>query len=359
MRLTTAIVSIKALQRNLKLAGEFAPGAKNVAVIKSNAYGHGAVAVAQALEPAVDALAVAFIEEAVQLRDAGIRVPILVLQGGTGSSDVTEAAARDFWLMLHDDQQLEWVLTAHTGRPVTAWLKIDTGMHRLGMDSGTAVEAVDRLLQSKNVRQPLVLCTQLACADDTDSPMTSAQVAELKVLAATYDLPMSIANSAGIMYWPESHTQWNRPGYMLYGNSPAGAFDGDETGLVPAMSMNSEIIAVRQLAAGEGVGYGQRWTAKRPSTIGTIPIGYGDGYPRHAPDGTPVLVKGTRVPLAGAVSMDTISLDLTGFEDIKAGDPVELWGPSLSVNEVASHAGTIGYEILAGLSGRVPLVYTP
>ena len=182
---------------------------------------------------------------------------------------------------------------------------------------------------------------------------------QVDALAATYELPMSIANSAGIMYWPESHAQWNRPGYMLYGNSPAGAFDGDETGLVPAMSMNSEIFAVRQLAAGEGVGYGQRWTAKTKSTIGTIPIGYGDGYPRHAPDGTPVLVKGTRVPLVGAVSMDTISVDLTGFEDIMAGDPVELWGPSLSVNEVASHAGTIGYQILAGLSGRVPLVYTP
>jgi alanine racemase len=146
---------------------------------------------------------------------------------------------------------------------------------------------------------------------------------------------------------------------MLYGNSPAGSFNGDKNGLVPAMTMSSEVIAIRQLAPGEGVGYGQRWTAGVPSTIGTIPIGYSGGYPRHAPDGTPVLVNGRRVPLAGTVSMDTITVDLTGLGDVKVGDSVELWGENLSVNEVASHAGTIGYELLAGLSGRVPLVYTP
>lgn len=359
MRPTTTTVSLSALKRNLKLAGKFAPGSKNVAVIKANAYGHGAHVVAQALESEVDAFAVAFFDEAVQLRDKGIRVPILVLQGNTGLNDVKEAAARDFWLMLHDHQQLEWVLAAAVDQPVNAWLKVDTGMHRLGMDPGEAVTAIERLLGSTNVCQPPVLCTHLACANETDHAMTNTQVAELKALAAIYKLPMSIANSAGIMHWPESHAHWNRPGYMLYGNSPTGSFGRDETGLVPAMTVHSELIAVRQLSAGEGVGYGQRWTAEIPSTIGTIPIGYGDGYPRHAPDGTPVLVKGKRVPLAGTVSMDTITVDLTGLEDPKVGDPVELWGQSLSVNEIASIAGTIGYEILAGLSGRVPLVYTP
>lgn len=359
MRPTTAIIRLSALHQNLKTADEFAPASKNVAVIKANAYGHGAVAVAQALESSVDAFAVAFFDEAVQLRDAGIGVPILVFQGTTCANDVAEAAARDIWLMLHDPQQLDRVLSARIDDPVTAWLKVDTGMHRLGLEVGEAAAAIDALLSSENVRQPVVLCTHLACADDPDNPMTNTQVAELKSLANNYKLPMSIANSAGIMYWPESHAQWNRPGYMLYGNSPAGSFDGDKTGLVPAMTMRSEIIAVRQLAPGDGVGYGQLWTAAAPSTIGTIPIGYGDGYPRHAPNGTPVLVNGRRVPLVGRVSMDLISVDLTGLEGVQVGDPVELWGEKLSVNEVAARTGTIGYELLAGLTGRVPLVYQP
>jgi len=357
MRPTSATVRLDAIVDNYRLAGQLAPASKSIAVIKANAYGHGMVKVAQALEPVVPALAVAFFDEAVQLRDAGIRKPILVLQGATRAADISEAVANEFWLLLHHQRQIEWVLSSKSTAPVKVWLKVDTGMHRLGL----APEALDQicgdLASSPNVQQGVVLCTHLACADDMTNPMTSQQVSSIQSVSTKHKLAMSIANSAGILCWPETHAEWNRPGYMLYGNSPMVSPGGDSFGLKPAMTMNSEIIAIRDVRPGEGVGYGSGWVAKKHSKIGTIAIGYGDGYPRHAPNGTPVLVNGQRAPLAGRVSMDAISVDITGLEKVDVGDPVELWGQGLSVNEVASAAGTIGYEILAGLTGRVPLIY--
>jgi alanine racemase len=357
MRPTSATVRLGAIVDNYRLADRLAPGSQSIAVIKANAYGHGLLKVAQALEPEVPAFAVAFIDEAIQLRDAGIRKPILVLQGATRAGDITEAAANDFWLLLHNQQQIQWLLSSNSSRPVKVWLKLDTGMHRLGL----APEALDKvcadLALSPNVQQGLVLCTHLACADDKTNPMTSEQVSKIQFSSRNHNLSMSIANSAGILCWPETHAEWNRPGYMLYGNSPMVSFDGDSFGLSPAMTMNSQVIAIRDVKAGQGVGYGGDWMAKKHSKIGTIAIGYGDGYPRHAPNGTPLLVNGQRVPLAGRVSMDAITVDLTGLENVDVGDPVELWGQGLSVNEVASVAGTIGYEILSGLTGRVPLFH--
>ncbi|MDH3903829.1 MAG: alanine racemase [Xanthomonadales bacterium] len=355
MRPTIATIRFGDIASNYQLACDFAPDSKSIAVIKANAYGHGMVELARILEPMVPVFAVAVMEEALQLRDAGIVKPILVLQGINQNSDAAEAVKSDFWLLLHNQQQVDRVIAATLSSPVRVWLKVDTGMHRLGF----APQALDRLCvdlhKSLNVQQELVLCTHLACADDRDNQMTREQVRVIRSCAAKYRLATSIANSAGIMYWPESHAEWNRPGYMLYGLCPTGSFTGDSNGLRPAMTMNSEVIAIRELKAGEGVGYGRDWVAKRASRIGTIAIGYGDGYPRHAPSGTPVLVNGERVPLTGRVSMDAISVDLTDLEKVEVGDPVELWGQNLSVNEVASFAGTIGYEILAGLTGRVPL----
>jgi len=305
----------------------------------------------------VPVFAVAFMEEAVRLRDAGIVKPILVLQGINHGDEVAEAANRNFWLLLHEQGQLDRVLSAKISRPVRVWLKLDTGMHRLGF----APDVLDALCRSINSSSSIgnnpVLCTHLACADEADNALTQRQVNILRSLADERGLAASIANSAGIMFWPESHTQWNRPGYMLYGQCPTGRFDSRVTGLHPAMTMASEIIATRNVATGEGVGYGHDWIAKRDSLVGTIAIGYGDGYPRHAPSGTPVWINGRRVPLTGRVSMDSISVDLTDLDKVKVGDPVELWGQNLSVNELAASAGTIGYELLAGLTGRVPLVF--
>ena len=357
MRPTSAIVRLKAIVENFKIVCRLAPGSKNVAVIKANAYGHGAVEVARALHDEVPAFAVAFFEEAVQLRDAGITKPILILQGTLGVEDVAEAAARDFWLLLHNQQQIDRVLSAKSTRPVRVWLKVETGMYRLGMNLEEAQSACEALVSSNNIQPDLVLCTQLACADDLASPVTKQQVSKLSSFAAQHKFPVSIANSAAIMAWPESHADWNRPGYMLYGNSPFATAERNDEGLLPAMTLASEIIAVRNVESGVGLGYGLDWVAQRQSRVGIIAIGYGDGYPRHAPGGTPVLVNGARVPLVGRVSMDMISVDLTDHHGARIGDTVELWGQNLSVNEVASSAGTIGYELLAGLTGRLPRVY--
>jgi alanine racemase len=311
--------------------------------------------VARALEGPADALAVATMDEAVTLREAGIAGPLLVLQGPTTRGDVAEASARGLWLMIHEAGQLDRLL-AHRDRPLTAWLKIDTGMHRLGFGPAAAAAACDALLASAAVAQPPVLCTHLACADDLDDPATERQLAAFREVTAGRGLPRSIANSAGILHWPAAHADWNRPGIMLYGCEPTGAGIG-ESALRPVMTVTSEIMAVRDIDRGEGVGYGHRWRASVPSRIGTIPVGYADGYPRHAGNGTPVRVKGRRAALVGTVSMDMITVDLTGHDDVAVGDPVELWGPNVPVNEVAAHAGTIGYDLLAGMTARLPRVY--
>jgi len=358
MRPTMANIKLDAIVNNYLLACRFAPASKNLAVIKANAYGHGLVEVARALAAEAPAFAVAFFDEAVQLRGAGISKPIVVLQGPTNAADIAEAVARDFWLLLHHQQQLDWVLASTCPGPVNVWLKVETGMHRLGFTPQELDQVCTDLLSSPNVRKQLVLCTQPACADDLASPMTNQQLGIMQACARKHHLGMSVANSAAIMNWPDTHADWNRPGYMLYGNSPMGTYGDDSNGLQPAMTMKSEIITIKKLVAGEAAGYGQDWVADKDTITGTIAIGYGDGYPRHAPSGTPVLVNGQRAKLVGRVSMDLISVDLTGLENVEVGDPVELWGQRLSVNEVAAFAGTIGYELLAGLTGRVPLVFT-
>lgn len=357
MRPTSATVRLSDIAANHDLAGSLAPGSQNIAVIKANAYGHGMVRVAQYLENQVPAFGVAFVEEAVRLRDGGIKKPVLVMQGPREPAELEEAVAGGFWMLLHRQQQVDWVRSAKLEGPLRAWLKIDTGMNRLGFAAEVIEHVCASLRSSSNVHEALVLCTQLACADDQENPMTRDQVRLIRDCASTSGLDLSIANSAGILFWPDSHANWNRPGYMLYGLCPGGSAVAGVHGLRPAMTMRSEIIGIRKLRPGEGVGYGHDWVASRPSKIGAIAIGYGDGYPRHAPSGTPVLVNGQRVPLTGRVSMDAISVDLTDLEKVDVGDPVELWGQNLSVNELASMAGTIGYEILAGLTGRVPVLH--
>jgi len=355
MRPSKAIVDLDALRHNLAVAARHAPASRNMAVIKANAYGHGMIEAARALKHHADALAVATMDEAVALREAGIDSSLLVLQGANSASDIKVAALHTVWLMVHEPRQLEW-LRRHRDGPVGAWLKIDTGMHRLGFDPAAAPAAIDRLLACEALSGPPVLCTHLASADETENPMTARQVAAFSRVAKGRGLPASIANSAGILHWPVTHADWNRPGIMLYGSDPTHAHPGHPE-LRTVMTLESEIMAIREIAAGEGVGYGARWVADKPARIGTVSIGYGDGYPRHAPNGTPVWVNGGRVPLAGTVSMDMITVDLTGRDDVMVGDPVELWGPNLPVNEVAACAGTIGYELLAGMPARLPRVF--
>ncbi len=357
MRFTSATVRLSALVENYKFACRLSPAANSLAVVKANGYGHGAVAVARALAEHAPAFGVVTIDEALELRSAGIAQPILLLQGVNTVEEVREAAAADLWLMVTNREQFDAIINSRLDGPIVVWLKVDTGMHRLGLSPDEFHPVLAAALSSSKVHPDLVACTHLACADDLANPFTSQQVELLRALVSGRKLAVSIANSAAIMRWPVAHAEWNRPGYMLYGNCPLGGEQPGEHGLRPIMTLTSQLLAVRDIAEGEGVGYGHRWRAKRASRIGTIAIGYGDGYPRHATNGTPVMINGRGVPLVGTVSMDSITVDLSDLPSAAIGDPVELWGENLSVNQVAASAGTIGYELLAGLTGRVPLVY--
>ena len=354
-RNTEARIDLQAICANLELARELSPQARQVAVVKANAYGHGLVAVARALQGKAEALAVAFIDEALELREAGIPGPLLVLEAVNSREAWQEAVAHELTLVVNAPEQVAELKKAKLAAPLPVWVKVDTGMHRLGfppVDLGTILE---QLRSSAAI--PEVICTHLARADEADSETVRRQVELFDECAAGHSLPLSIANSAGVLAWQKSHADWNRPGYMLYGNSPLQAETEATRRLQPAMTLTSELIAIRRIGPGETVGYGGRWVARRPSVIGTIAAGYADGYPRHAPDGTPILVAGHLSPLAGTVSMDMITVDLTEHPGAAVGDAVELWGRNVAVNDVAARAGTIGYELLTRVSSRVPRRY--
>ena len=354
-RKTVALVDLDAIRANYSLACALAPESQNIAVIKANAYGHGMLRVAEALRDVAPAFAVAIIDEALELRAAGISQPILVLEGVNDVQACEVAAANELLLVVHNQEQVSQLLEARLSGDVALWLKVDTGMHRIGFAPDDLRPALESLRAGG--RDVSVVCTHLACADELASNATQRQLDTFNACVTGIDLPTSIANSAGILAWPASHADWNRPGYMLYGNTPMTTDVESAGGLRPAMSFRSEIIAIAEVPAGESVGYGACWTARQPSIIGTVAAGYADGYPRHAPNGTPTMVNNQTAPLAGTVSMDMLSIDLTGHDNAAIGDTVELWGQGVPVNDVATRCGTIGYELLTGVTARVPRVY--
>jgi alanine racemase len=351
-----ARIDLGALRHNLGVARDLAPRSKVMAVVKANAYGHGAVTVSRQLDPLVDALAVACPEEAVELRDAGVASPILLLEGVFEASELAIAAELGLWVTIENERQLRWLEEAALPAPVTCWLKVDTGMHRLGVAPERVGEFHSRLTSSGNVRDEVVLSTHFASADDLQSPQTMDQMALFDRSCASLHGERSAANSPGLLGWPDSHYDWVRPGYMLYGNSPFSEPHPNAERLQPVMTLTSAVISLRDVPAGETVGYGATWTAPRAARIATVTIGYGDGYPRLAPNGTPVLVKGRRAPLAGRVSMDMITVDVTDIPEVEVGDEVVLWGEGLPAGEVAKHAGTIGYELTTRMPARTPRV---
>ncbi|MBE9538123.1 MAG: alanine racemase [Proteobacteria bacterium] len=351
-----ARLDLGALRHNIGHARALAPHSKVMAVVKANAYGHGAAIIAKTLEPLADALAVACIEEAVELRAAGISAPILLLEGFFEESELALAATENFWICVGNERQLSCLENAQLQQPMHVWLKIDTGMHRLGIDADLAESALKRLNTTPNVANDVVLCTHFASADDLDGTQTREQLEQFNEVCKNLPGKLSAANSPGILGWPDSHFDWIRPGYMLYGNSPFSAPHKNTDALQPVMTLSSAIISIRDVAAGESVGYGASWTASRPSKIATVTIGYGDGYPRLARNGTPVLVNGQRASLAGRVSMDMITVDVTDVEDASLGDEVILWGADLPVGEVAEWAGTIGYELTTRMPARTPRI---
>ena len=352
-------LDLNALRHNIDHARNLAPQSKVMAVIKANAYGHGAVTVAKALESHADAFAVACIEEAQELRQAGITAPILLLQGIFEPEELVEAAQQNFWVTIDNAWQMRSLEQASLPSPLQCWLKIDTGMHRLGIDPSDAKSYYQRLKATANANNKFVLCTHFAAADNLQSEQTARQITRFADICKDLPALRSAANSPGLLGWPESHFEWVRPGYMLYGNSPFGTLPHPNTAaLQPVMTLRSAVVSVRDVQPGESVGYGASWTAERPSRIATVTIGYGDGYPRLARNGTPVLVKGRRAHLAGRVSMDMITIDVTELEGIAIGDEVTLWGKDLPVAEIAEWAGTIGYELTTRMPARTPRVVT-
>jgi alanine racemase len=350
--LIRALVDTAALRHNLGVARRRAAGARVMAVIKANAYGHGVLPVAKALADA-DGFAVARLDEGLALRAAGLTNRVLLLEGVFGAEQLALAAQQRFDLMVHSPEQLG-LLDAFAGSErISAWVKVDSGMNRLGFRAEDFAAAHARLARNPRVEPEPTLVTHLASADDRDDPKTAQQLEQFRTVTGGLAGARSIANSAGVLAWPETRGDWVRPGLMLYGLSPFPSGTGSDLGLRAAMTLQTEVIAVKAVKSGETVGYGGAWRAARDTRIAVVAAGYGDGYPRSTASGAPVQINGRRAPLVGRVSMDMITVDVTGLPSVAVGDPVVLWGEGVPAEEIAQHAGTIAYELICGVSQRV------
>lgn len=356
LRSAGATLDREALRANLQRARHAAPAAAVFAAIKAEGYGHGLTWCATELADGCEGFAVATAGEGVALRDAGFRGHrVCVLNGCVDRDELRACAAHGLEPLVHQPWHLEALAAGGLGPPLTVWLKIDSGMGRVGVPPAVAADWHARLEACAAVRAPVGTMTHLASADERDSDYTTRQVATFEHARAGLAGPRSIANSAGVLAWPRTHADWVRPGIMLYGCSPFVEGHEPGLGLQPVMTLTTRLIAINHLEAGAAIGYGRGFHCPEDMPVGVAAIGYGDGYPRHAPNGTPALVRGRRVAMAGRVSMDKITLDLRGLPDAAVGDEVVLWGRGLPVEEIAQAAGTIGYELLCGVHGRVPV----
>ncbi|MDR0563770.1 MAG: alanine racemase [Azoarcus sp.] len=344
MRPAYAKIDLDALLYNYRLA-RLRHGKCCFAVVKSNAYGHGAVACARALAEEADGFAVAFLEEAITLREAGIKKPILLLEGVFEPEELIEVSRLKLWMVVHHQAQVDMVVRTAISAPLHVWFKINSGMSRAGFSPFGAHRAWQRLMASGRVGE-CGFMSHFACADEPDSDTTARQIEVFD--KATHGLPgaRSLANSAAILAWPDSYRDWGRPGIMLYGADP---MPEENHSLRPVMTLESQVVAVRELAVGDALGYGATFIAKRPTRVGLVAMGYADGYPRSATNGTPVAVGTKLTSLIGRVSMDMLTVDLTDLPDTDIGSTVELWGKRVSINHVAKAAGTISYELLCNV----------
>lgn len=348
----TATVDLEAILQNYHYAKKLQPTCKAFAVVKSNAYGHGAVEVSRYLDEEVDAFAVAAIEEAIALREAGIVSPILLLEGVFEGEEWALCEKYGFWAALENAQQLDELQASHA-RIEKIFLKLDSGMHRLGVYKETAPVFVESLKSSGQVGE-VVLMTHFSCADDLSDLTTMQQLAYFEQARQSIgDIEASVANSAAIMKWSVPEGGWIRPGIMLYGISPFAEVSGRALGLRPAMTLSSKVISTRQLKQGDKVGYGLGYVAAEDHVLATVAVGYGDGYPRHAVNGTPLNIDGQPANLAGRVSMDMITVRMQDSAVEPAmGQEVVLWGGDVPVEQVADYAGTIGYELVTRMTSR-------
>ncbi|TOC53414.1 alanine racemase [Vibrio parahaemolyticus] len=357
MKAAKACIDLSELQHNLQRVKAQAPESKVMAVVKANGYGHGLRHVAKHANYA-DAFGVARIEEALQLRACGVVKPILLLEGFYSPGDLPVLVTNNIQTVVHCEEQLIALEQADLETPVVVWLKIDSGMHRLGVRPEQYDEFISRLKTCPNVAKPLRYMSHFGCADELDSSITPQQIELFMSLTSGCQGERSLAASAGLLAWPQSQLEWVRPGIIMYGVSPFSDKTAQDLGYQPVMTLKSHLIAVREVKKGESVGYGGIWTSERDTKVGVIAVGYGDGYPRSAPNGTPVWVNGRTVPIAGRVSMDMLTVDLGPDATDKVSDEAILWGKELPVEEVANHIGTIAYELVTKLTPRVEMEYT-
>jgi alanine racemase len=347
-----ATFDLAAFARNLGVARAHAGGARVWAVTKANAYGHGLARARRALD-AADGFALLDLDEAVRLRETGVGKPILLLEGFFAPADLAPIAAHALAVVIHSDEQLAMLEATAVAAPLDVYVKVNTGMNRLGFPP----EAVRAVLARLNATGRVATVTLMTHFADADGPAGVAeQLERFETATRGLGLPRSLANSAALLRHRQTRGDWVRPGIMLYGCSPFPDESAQALGLAPVMTLASELIAVRQIAAGDRVGYSGTFAAHRAMRVGVVACGYADGYPRHAPTGTPVLVAGRRTRTVGRVSMDMLTVDLDGIPEAGVGTPVTLWGEGLSCDEVAAAAGTVSYELLCALAARVPQV---
>lgn len=344
-------IDLVALAHNFERVCELAKGRSIIAMVKANAYGHGITRIAHAL-PKADALGVASLEEGLILRDAGIMQPIVLAEGVFYPEEIAEAARHHFTLVVHHLPHVEMLEKVKVDKPFNVWLKINTGMNRLGISPSQFDEIYQRLMAAESVKKPIGLMTHFASADLINDDATSKQLELFNQVTVNHTGPRSLANSAAIIAWPATHGDWVRPGLMLYGASPFADKCGRDFDLQPVMSLWSRIIAITQVRKGGKIGYDGTFTAPEDMLVGVVGVGYGDGYPQFANNGTPTLVNGVECPLAGRVSMDMLTVDLRHQPNAKIGDPVVLWGDGLPVERVASFCNTSAYEILTRMTPR-------
>jgi alanine racemase len=344
-------INLGALQHNLRLARRLT-SARIMAVIKAEAYGHGLLHSADALDDA-DGFALLDLSDAVRLREAGFRQTILLLEGFFSADELPRMAEYEIASVIHSPQQIA-MLDAYPRRAaLDVWLKVNTGMNRLGFAAHELSIAMEKLKAHPAVRN-ITLMTHFSHADEATG--VTAQMEQFNQQVAPYRLARSLANSAALLRYPATHADWVRPGIMLYGSSPFPEVSAQQLGLQPVMTFQSEIIAVRDLEAGESISYGGLFRAEYPMRIGVVACGYADGYPRHAPSGTPILVDGRRTRILGRITMDMLCVDLSALPAAKLGSTVTLWGEALPVDEIARAAGTISYELLCAMARRVPVI---
>ncbi|KAB2896934.1 MAG: alanine racemase [Dokdonella sp.] len=352
VRSACATIHLAALRANLQRVRELAAGARIMAVVKADGYGHGLERVAHALAGA-DAFGVAAIADGQRLRAAGVHQRIVVLAGPDAPGDLAELRRLRLDAVIHDDAQLAWLEADTDPRPLRLWLKLDTGMHRLGFAPARARELHARLRALPGVDPALVLMTHFANSDVFDDASTARQIECFAQATHGLDGEHSLANSAALLGWPAARGQWLRVGGLLYGMSVVAGTTAADFGFAPAMTLATRLVAVHTLRQGDHVGYAASWQCPQDMPVGVAAIGYGDGYPRHAASGTPVLVGGRRAAVIGRVSMDLVTIDLRNVPDARVGDAVVLWGPQLPVEQVAAHAGTIAYALTCGVTRRV------